>query len=98
MVKKRELRWGMHAGGTGAASGKHGYTAYPSHGYTAYPSEGSYHIDPISTVYGRHRGYKLMFADTGGRLGGLLWRDLGIHRSPNEAKQAAKKHFSGYFG
>ena len=78
--------WNMFAGGTGAAPDKHGYSLHLP--------EGEYHVAPVSSQRGRHRGYSLMFAarqqPRGGHSG--LWHDLGMHRSPAQAAVAARKH------
>lgn len=77
--------WSMHAGGTGAAPGKHGYT------FTA--SFGTYHIDPYSTPHGRHRGYLLAFTNERGKVEQPgLWWELGSFRSPQAAGKAAREH------
>ena len=86
-------KWDMSAGGTGAAPGKHGYS------YRA-GIKGEYHIWPISTKYGRHAGYKLDYAATGGQPRGShggLWHDLGTFRSPAAAAKAAREHYARSF-
>lgn len=85
-------KWHMTAGGTSAAEGKHGYT------FTA--AKGEYHISPYTTKRGRHAGYALKYAATGGapRGGhGGLWHDLGTHRSPAGAAKAAREHYARSF-
>jgi hypothetical protein len=77
-------QWGMTAGGTGAAEGKHGYTLYSD--------AGEYHIWPFTTSAGRHAGYSLKFANTKGKTSGGLWHELGTFRSPGKAKGAARRH------
>lgn len=91
-VPKGVNKWSMSAGGTGAAEGKHGYT------FTA--PEGTYYISPFTTRYGRHAGYLLKFAATGGQPrggSGGLWHDLGTHRSPQGAASTAAKHYAESF-
>ena len=83
------MKWSMFAGGTGAASGKHGYDTRGTFG--------EYNIQPICSRHGLHLGYRLHFLNTKGKLRGGLWQELGIFRSPNEAKGAAKKHYQHYF-
>ena len=80
-----KLKWSVHAGGTFAAEGKYGYTAHPI--------IGSYHIDPVSYESGKHKGYHLRFTNDKGVLLGGLWQDLGMFRSPNEAKGKAVAHY-----
>lgn len=77
--------WSVFAGGTGAAEGKHSYSIRPAAGV-------AYYIQPVTTQYGRHRGYLLQQSDQTGRSGPGLWRDLGMFRSPNAAKKAARIH------
>jgi hypothetical protein len=83
--------WNMFAGGTAAAPGKHGYSLHLP--------EGEYHVSPVSSQHGRHRGYSLMFAARqqpwGSHSG--LWHDLGMHRSPAKAAVAARKHFAASY-
>lgn len=77
--------WSMHAGGTGAAPEKHGFT------YRA--SFGTYHISPYSTRYGRHAGYLLDFTNELGKIDQPgLWLRLGSFRSPQAAVKAAGEH------
>jgi hypothetical protein len=83
--------WNMFAGGTAAAPGKHGYSLHLP--------EGEYHVSPVSSQHGRHRGYSLMFAarqQPRGSHGGL-WHDLGMHRSPAKAAVAARKHYAASY-
>jgi hypothetical protein len=78
-------RWSMHAGGTGAAPGKHGFT------FSA--SFGTYHIDPYSSRYGRHRGYLLAFSNELGKVDQPgLWCEIGTFHSPQAAVKAAREH------
>ena len=79
--------WNMFAGGTAAAPGKHAYSLIVP--------EGEYHVSPVSSQYGRHRGYNLSFAARQRPRGshGGLWHDLGMHRSPAAAAGAARKHY-----
>jgi hypothetical protein len=80
--------WSMHAGGTGAAPGKHGFT------YRA--SFGTYHISPCSTPYGRHAGYLLDFTNELGKVDQAgLWLRIGSFRSPQAAVKAAGEHAGG---
>lgn len=44
--------WHQHAGGTGAAPNKYGYTYKDEDG-------SDWHLDPVSTKYGKHKGYQL---------------------------------------
>ena len=83
------MKWSMFAGGTGAASGKHGYAAVGSFG--------EYMIQPVSTQYGRHKGYQEYFINNKGKLPGGLYQSLGLFRSPNEAKGAAIRHYQKHF-
>ncbi len=83
------LKWNMFAGGSFAVEGKRSYQATTPYG--------KYDIDPISTQYGRHRGYQTYFLDTKGKLRGGLWLSLGLYRSPNEAKKICREHFERYF-
>lgn len=78
--------------------------------YTAHPSIGEFHIAPLQSQFGRHQGYTLQFANTGGAdlpHGGLWWsvsaegEAVGLHsthlfRSPASAKTAAKKFLERY--
>lgn len=85
-------KWNMSAGGTSAAAGKHGYSFQVP--------QGTYYISPYTTRLGRHAGYLLKFAATGGRPRGShggLWHDLGSHRSPQTAAKAAAEHHAGGF-
>lgn len=86
-------KWNMTAGGTGAAEGKHGYSLQVA--------EGHYYISPYTTRHGRHAGYLLKFAATGGKFprGSHtgLWHDLGSFASPQKAATAAAKHHAGGF-
>lgn len=79
------LKWSMYAGGTSAAEGKHGYDA-------TFP-QGKYSIQPVSTSSGRHRGYSTHFINDRGALVGGLWQNLGLFRSPNEAKRKCLEHY-----
>lgn len=96
-------RWQTFSGGTGAAEGKHSYSRRMAHG--------EYHVNPISSHYGRHRGYSATFADTKGQMGGGLWhtvtpegslKNFNGHeptfRSPNQAKRAAMTHANSIAG
>ena len=71
MPETKKLQWHQAAGGTAAAPGKHSYTAYPE-GSRA----GGYYIWPVSTVTGRHAGYAVNYANSGGLLPGGLWHSL----------------------
>lgn len=90
--KSGKLRWSTFAGGTSAWEGARGYAARTEFG--------GYHIDPVTTQYGRRAGYSVMFEIGGPGLRPLpdsmrqsgLWRDLGKARSPNEAKAVAQEH------
>lgn len=85
-------KWHMSAGGTGAAPGKHGYSYRPD--------KGEYHISPFTTKHGRHAGYALQYAATGGQPHGShggLWHDLGKHSSPASAAKAAREHYARSF-
>jgi hypothetical protein len=85
-------KWNMTAGGLSAAEGKHGY------GFVV--PQGTYHIWPFTTKHGRHAGYRLRFAATGGQPRGGhsgLWHDLGTFSSPQQAATAARKHYAGSF-
>jgi hypothetical protein len=85
-------KWNTYAGGTGAAEGKHSYDLHVP--------EGQYTISPYTRSGGRHAGYLLKFAATGGRPRGShggLWHDLGSHPSPQKAASAAAKHYAGGF-
>ena len=85
-------KWNTYAGGTGAAEGKHSYDLYVP--------EGQYTISPYTRRGGRHAGYLLKFAATGGKPRGShggLWHDLGSHASPQKAASAAAKHYAGGF-
>ena len=84
-------KWHMHAGGAGDMD---------RHGYTFHLFEGSYHIDPVSSKFGRHLGYSLQFASRGSTPRGAhsgLWHDLGMHRSAVSAVKAAKQHYAKGF-
>jgi hypothetical protein len=77
--------WPTYAGGTCAASGKHGYCFRTTFG--------TYHIDPYSSPEGRHRGYLLAFSNELGKVEQPgLWRQLGSFRSPHAAVKAARDH------
>ena len=85
-------KWNMSAGGTSAAAGKHGYSYRPD--------KGEYHIWPHTTRYGRHAGYVLKYAATGGPPRGShggLWHELGSFRSPAGAAKAAREHYARSF-
>lgn len=85
-------KWNTTAGGTSAAEGKHGYT------FTA--AKGQYHIWPYTTKLGRHAGYSLKYAATGGPPRGGhsgLWHDLGTHNTPASAAKAAREHYARSF-
>jgi hypothetical protein len=85
-------KWDMAAGGTSAARGKRSYS------YRAV--KGEYHIWPYTTKYGRHAGYALKYAATGGpprSSHGGLWHDLGSHSSPAGAAKAAREHYARSF-
>lgn len=80
-------KWHMSAGGTSAAEGKHGYSHHTEHG--------EYHIAPVTSERGRHRGYQLHFAHTKGTGNlphGGLWHNLGLHASPQRAASRAAEH------
>lgn len=81
------MKWNTFAGGTSAVEGKRGYQARTKFG-----------IYDISApqIIGR-RGYLLYFINDKGILRGGLWQKIGVYVSPNEAKGAAKKHFSEHF-
>jgi hypothetical protein len=86
-------KWSMYAGGTGAAEGKHSYDFKAG-------IKGEYHIFPFTTKYGRHAGYLLKYAVTGGQPRGShsgLWHDLGKFRSPASAAKAAREHYERSF-
>jgi hypothetical protein len=98
MPAPKRLVWSTFAGGTSAAEGKHGYSVNTE--------VGEYHISPVSTQSGRHRGYVARFANTQGLPGFTgLWSGIGengeplslhaerIYRSPNAAKKAARLHY-----
>ena len=80
-------KWGMFAGGIGAAEGKHAYTWTMDYG--------TYHIDPFTTKWGRHAGYLVRFSSSGknqpAKLSGGLWHDLGKVRSPAEGVKKARE-------
>lgn len=93
-----KLAWSTFAGGTGAAEGKHSYSVRTE--------VGEYHVDPITTPTGRHRGYLARFANTRGVPGITgLWSGVGekgeplaihaekVYRSPQAAKRAARLHY-----
>lgn len=99
----KSLAWSTFAGGTSAAEGKHGYSVRTE--------VGEYHISPVSTQYGRHRGYLARFANTRGVPGITgLWSGIGdkgeplalhaerIYRSPQAAKKAARLHYEAIVG
>jgi len=78
-------KWSMHAGGTGAGPGKHGFTFHASFG--------TYHVSPYSTRYGRHAGYLLDFTNELGKVDQAgLWFRIGTFRSPQAAVKAAGEH------
>lgn len=83
--------WNRFAGGTAAAPGKHAYSLHLP--------EGEYHVSPVSSQQGRHRGYSLMFAarQQPRSSHGGLWHDLGMHRSPARAAAAARKHYAASY-
>lgn len=87
-------KWHMAAGGTAAAPDKHSYHLVLS--------DGDYYVDPISWHNGRHRAYKVMFANTQGRMKGpastLLWHTVGMARSPEEGAKMARQHYDRHFG
>lgn len=86
-------KWNTFAGGTGAAEGKHSYSYVTG-------IKGEYHISPFTRKYGRHAGYILRYAATGGQPRGShggLWHDLGTFRSPAAAAKAARLHYARSF-
>jgi hypothetical protein len=83
------LTWHMYAGGISAASGKHGYSAHTAHG--------QYQVQPVTTKWGRHRGYLVHFINDKGELRGGLWQELGLTYSPNEGKRTSKAHYLKHF-
>jgi len=87
--------WTMYAGGTSAAPGKHSYDLYIAPGNLA-GGQRQYSIHPISSQYGRHKGYHLSVAGSPEYSG--LHHDLGMFRSPQSAASAARKHYSGSGG
>jgi len=92
MSKKLDLPaldgWRKHAGGIGAAPGKYGYTI-TFQGVT-------WSIEPVSTRYGRHMGYRLYaFGLPGERTGAFFGPDgkqsaFPKHRSPASACKVAR--------
>ncbi len=87
--------WNFYAGGTGVPRGVHSYDLYVP--------VGQYVIDPVTSAWGRFRGYRLTFLDSKGMLVGIgagagLWKDLGMFRDPRKAARAAEEHFDYYFG
>ena len=85
-------KWNMYAGGTSAAPGKHSYDLRVSPGNLA-GGRRQYVVSPISYSNGRHRGYLLQVAGSPEYSG--LWKDLGMHRSPQQAASAARRHYGG---
>jgi hypothetical protein len=86
-------KWTTSAGGTGAAEGKHGYSFKSG-------IKGEYHIWPFTTKHGRHVGYALKYAATGGAPRGGhsgLWHELGTFSSPAAAARAAREHYARSF-
>lgn len=86
-------KWNTFAGGTGAAEGKHSYS------YKA-GIKGEYHIWPYTTRHGRHAGYALKYAATGGQPRGShggLWHELGTYSSSASAAKAAREHYQRSF-
>lgn len=89
-------KWSTYAGGTAAAYGKRGYSY--KHGGTGK----TYNIQPVSTVYGRHKGYQLTVWPADKGLHGWIGPDGkddsngqgGLHRSPQAAASAANKHLA----
>lgn len=69
--RKPRLTWHTFAGGTGAAPGRNAYQALTSWG--------DYHIDPVTTQWGRHAGYLVRFANTKGKFPGGLWSFIDDH-------------------
>ena len=88
------IKWHSHAGGTGAAHGKSGYTGI-SAGHT-------YSISPFTTQHGRHAGY--LATVTPGERGlhapvspdGAETWGKNLYASPNAAKAAAKAHAAAH--
>src|SRR5574342_2698 len=82
-------KWHMYAGGTGAASGKRGYSLFLS--------VGRYMVQPFTRHHGRHAGYVVYFINEKGATTGGLWQELGIARSPEAGASTARAHFARTF-
>jgi hypothetical protein len=90
----KALKWNMYGGGTGAWEGAHGYSVKVPFG--------SYHVDPVTTRYGRRAGYVVRFSGEGPQrppTGGVLkhtglWHELGRASSPNQGKRMAADHYA----
>jgi hypothetical protein len=93
--KNLDFVWHQTAPGTSALKPD------KTHGYTAHGWFGEYHI---SAPTQNNRGYLVMWANTTGRnfgpkgAYGGLWHEVGIYRSPNEAKAAAIAHAKATLG
>jgi len=87
--------WSMHAGGTAAAAGKHGYTHSVSHGESNPNLHTSYSISPVTNERGRHTGYHV---GAWSPKAGHAHKSLGVARSPQEGVKLAREHFQKHFG
>jgi hypothetical protein len=81
------LAWNTYAGGSAVKPDKHGYDVHTDFG--------QFTIDPSS----RGCGYVARWANTSGKSfkgqHSGLWHELGIYRSPGEAKTAVKRFIGG---
>lgn len=82
-------KWNQYAGGTYAEEGKHGHDVHTEHG--------TYNISPFSDTRGKHKGYQAYFINDKGHLPGGLWQDMGVYRSPQQGKTAARMHYQKNF-
>jgi hypothetical protein len=88
--------WSMHAGGTAAAAGKHGYTHSISHGEENQNLHTAYSISPISNEHGRHVGYHVgAWSPKAGQPG---HKSLGTVRDPRQGVKLAAAHYAEHFG
>jgi len=86
--------WSMHAGGTGAAPDKHGYTHSVSHGETNTNLHTQYSISPVSNSSGRHQGYVV---GAWSPKAGHAHKQLGQVRDPRHGVKLAQAHYNEHF-
>lgn len=88
-------KWSMHAGGTTAAAGKHGYTYSVSHGETNPNLHTSYSISPTTNEHGRNTGYHV---GAWSPKAGHAHKSLGQVGHPQQGVKLAQAHYKEHFG